>query len=395
MDYVDAVHAAFTEWQDVPGSYISFSDEGAGTNWPAYSEDGHNTLGFATLAVGTAGLATTWYQGGTIVEVDIRLNTRTGWSVGAVAGAIDLQSVLTHEIGHLVGLDHSDLSAATMYPSVGTNSIAWRTLHEDDIAGVSAIYPQSMSMNVVTVDNSAELTGYVTQDLVLNTTTDWLSAQLRVTLQEPGGVYQDAVGNTNPQSPNPAFLPLRPVLAFDTYVSNGVLGESVSTTGAVDLGGPLTAVFDEDGISIAWWTSDHDDIGLLDLARLTLANDATGTWSFLATADPAEGPMVVAEGYVSSGALVFELGGDVNGDGFVGQADLDIVLGEWGNRPPADPRADPDGNGLVAQGDLDYVLADWGQGLAPPGGQSVPEPGTLAIFAFCGFAMLRRKGKSR
>ena len=57
--------------------------------------------------------------------------------------------------------------------------------------------------------------------------------------------------------------------------------------------------------------------------------------------------------------------GDLDGDGFVGQADLDIVLGEWGNSPPSDLRADPDGNGTVGQGDLDTVLAGWGRSAGP------------------------------
>ena len=327
--------------------------------------------------------------------MDLECGPAHGDSGGGIfvdVGAQTLLAGVQTSIWFTDGTDNADYGDGGSFLRVAT--------YNDWIDSIVPSVPTGpMSMEVVSVDNAAELTGYVTQDLVLSTPTDWLSAQLRVTLSEPGGVYQDAVGNTNPQSPNPAWLPLRPVLAFDTYVGNGVLGESVSTTGAVDLGGPLTAVFDEDGISIAWWTSDHDDIGLLDLARLTLANDATGTWSFLATAQPAEGPMVMLEGYVVNGELVFELTGDVNGDGFVGQVDLDIVLGEWGNRPPIDPRADPDGNGMVAQGDLDYVLANWGQGLAPAGGQSVPEPGTLAIFAFCGFVPiasgLRRKPKSR
>jgi len=60
--------------------------------------------------------------------------------------------------------------------------------------------------------------------------------------------------------------------------------------------------------------------------------------------------------------------GDLNGDGFVGQDDLDIVLDQWGcGDPPADPitdgRADASGDGFVGQDDLDIVLDHWGDGL--------------------------------
>jgi hypothetical protein len=57
--------------------------------------------------------------------------------------------------------------------------------------------------------------------------------------------------------------------------------------------------------------------------------------------------------------------GDLDGSGFVGQADLDIVLANWGFGPPPDPRADPSGDDFVGQADLDIVLAHWGQGIRP------------------------------
>ncbi|MDZ4817740.1 MAG: hypothetical protein SGJ20_02070 [Planctomycetota bacterium] len=51
------------------------------------------------------------------------------------------------------------------------------------------------------------------------------------------------------------------------------------------------------------------------------------------------------------------LEGDLDGDGFVGQSDLNLILGNWGQSvPPADPLADPDGSGSVGQGDLNKVL---------------------------------------
>ena len=71
------------------------------------------------------------------------------------------------------------------------------------------------------------------------------------------------------------------------------------------------------------------------------------------------------------GAVAVDMGayecltGDVSFDGFVGQADLDIVLEDWGNGPPTDMRSDPNGDGFVGQGDLDIVLSGWGQGTLP------------------------------
>ena len=78
--------------------------------------------------------------------------------------------------------------------------------------------------------------------------------------------------------------------------------------------------------------------------------------------------------------------GELNG--FVGQNDLDIVLGAWGASPPSNPLADPDGSGFVGQDDFDTELGDWGQGTtAPPG---VPEPATLSLVLMGVMALVRR-----
>ena len=81
-------------------------------------------------------------------------------------------------------------------------------------------------------------------------------------------------------------------------------------------------------------------------------------------ADESDNAGVDRDGYpLTLGGVV----GDVNGDGFVGQGDLDIVLGVWGQSvPPADPRADLTGDGAVGQGDLDRILANWGSGALVP-----------------------------
>ncbi len=57
---------------------------------------------------------------------------------------------------------------------------------------------------------------------------------------------------------------------------------------------------------------------------------------------------------------------DVDDDGFVGLADLNLILGFWNqNVPPADPRADPSGDGFVGIADLNLVLGNWNKGYAP------------------------------
>ena len=88
--------------------------------------------------------------------------------------------------------------------------------------------------------------------------------------------------------------------------------------------------------------------------------------------------------------------GDLDGDGFVGLSDLDIILGDWNeNVPPGDDRADVSGPGGVPDGfigldDLDEVLGNWNAGTPPT--VAVPEPATIALLSLGGMAMLRRRG---
>ncbi len=52
----------------------------------------------------------------------------------------DLQSVLTHEFGHVLGLGESAIDDATMYPTTRAGDLAHRTLAPDDEQGAQAVY---------------------------------------------------------------------------------------------------------------------------------------------------------------------------------------------------------------------------------------------------------------
>ncbi len=89
-----------------------------------------------------------------------------GWSSCTAYGQdgcyfIDLQNTITHEAGHFIGLRHpcyagslsdadlpacssnSAYAATTMYPQTSIGDVEKRTLSDDDIAGVCAIYPEN------------------------------------------------------------------------------------------------------------------------------------------------------------------------------------------------------------------------------------------------------------
>ncbi|XP_057443616.1 metalloendoproteinase 2-MMP-like [Lotus japonicus] len=57
----------------------------------------------------------------------------------SLSNAVDLESVAVHEIGHLLGLAHSSVQDAIMYPSISARTRKV-VLDEDDIQGIQELY---------------------------------------------------------------------------------------------------------------------------------------------------------------------------------------------------------------------------------------------------------------
>lgn len=153
----NAALAALAAWTNVPTASIVLQYAGPLTSTGSGGCDGTNAIVFddpadavtdpsgcsGVLAVGgyCAGPATRTVNGVTfhqIVEGDITVNN--GWTACAFWNATNLAEVLTHELGHTIGLAHSTDATATMYAFAHFD---WRgaSLMPDDEAGVSFIYP--------------------------------------------------------------------------------------------------------------------------------------------------------------------------------------------------------------------------------------------------------------
>ena len=86
---------------------------------------------------------------GEIYDADIEVDSSKPISTSTPVPALqyDLQSILTHEVGHFLGMAHSNVpcaggpDCATMDAVYRTGSDDFRTLEADDIAGICTIYP--------------------------------------------------------------------------------------------------------------------------------------------------------------------------------------------------------------------------------------------------------------
>ena len=86
------------------------------------------------------------------------------------------------------------------------------------------------------------------------------------------------------------------------------------------------------------------------------------------------------------------LDGDLDGDGFVGIDDLNIVLGNWNQSvPPANPLADPSGDGFVGIDDLNLVLGNWNAGTPPSDIATIPEPASGLLMAAASVVFTRQR----
>ena len=97
------------------------------------------------------------------------------------------------------------------------------------------------------------------------------------------------------------------------------------------------------------------------------------------------------------GEIVIEqpgIPGDLNGDGYVGSADLDIVRANWGQTVEVGCLlcGDPSEDGMVGSADLDIVRANWG---ATSAATAIPEPTSCVLLLASGIAglLLRRRTK--
>lgn len=82
-----------------------------------------------------------------IDDADIVTNTRFAWtSEGEDPGGAGcssefyIEGVQVHEVGHVLGLGHTDVSGATMFPSVSSCNNGPATIEADDEDGINALY---------------------------------------------------------------------------------------------------------------------------------------------------------------------------------------------------------------------------------------------------------------
>jgi hypothetical protein len=149
-----AIQASFRTWELVPSADIRFNYKGT-TPVGGVGHDGMNVVSFTDTStpLGSSTIAATFSffkreitdKGIELLfdESDIIFNPALDFSTSGEDNKFDIQSVLTHEIGHMLGLDHSALVSSVMVPFAAPSQLDQRTLAYDDIAAITEIYPKA------------------------------------------------------------------------------------------------------------------------------------------------------------------------------------------------------------------------------------------------------------
>lgn len=141
---VTAVAGAIKAWGIVSsGSTTSSAVNGQAPSIIMLNTNGHVCTGSCLAAT----LTGYYHQEGSayyIDDADVYTNQRYDYTSSregdGCSGEYDIDGIMTHEVGHVIGLGHSNVQGATMYPSVAACDFGNRTLSSDDTAGKNALY---------------------------------------------------------------------------------------------------------------------------------------------------------------------------------------------------------------------------------------------------------------
>lgn len=154
----DVIGRSLAAWEAVSSiRFVEISTDKSSVSPPGVSGDGISLITIAQTPENLGLFQNDWQttsartrvfynRKNEITEADIVLNPYAQFSDDGTFGTFDLESTLTHEIGHLLGLSHSFSVGSAMYSNAGRNGLFGlqsrnaRTLSPEDVSALQGIY---------------------------------------------------------------------------------------------------------------------------------------------------------------------------------------------------------------------------------------------------------------
>lgn len=195
-EIITAAQDAYQVWDDVPFAILKISYGGETT--ARIAADGINTTLFyngaldAAACVGGFGVVggilgitilTEDLPTGEIIDADIVLDSAETWELSTACVNRDVQSTITHEYGHTLGLHHPDAALCAGDLATRPTMCGYfcdpglpgrRTLEGDDESGIQCLYPELPT--VLLIDETGSMSAGSRMDDCKSTANDFVDA---------------------------------------------------------------------------------------------------------------------------------------------------------------------------------------------------------------------------
>ena len=159
QDVVNAIQTAAARWAgmcNLTFTYMGTTSAVPNVRSTSGTIDQTNVVGWGLLTAEMAGYGayTKWWYNGShfLIDADVVINTAYNWTLQNV------ESIMTHEFGHFIGLNHSNVQASVMFANPYNSYSYQRTLRGDDAEACAALYGASANAESNRAMNWAEQT---------------------------------------------------------------------------------------------------------------------------------------------------------------------------------------------------------------------------------------------
>lgn len=161
---VNLIQTAARKWENVCNvrfTYLGESSAAPDVEASFAMIDRRNVIGWQALSGDKSnfdGYVSWWWAGSApnLVDADMVINTASGDRLAADPKG--LGALITHEMGHMLAIKHSDVQAAVMFANPYNSYAFQNTLRGDDAAACASLYGYSATSDADRLFNYAEQT---------------------------------------------------------------------------------------------------------------------------------------------------------------------------------------------------------------------------------------------